>query len=556
MSEQIFQNDSINNTAQSEAAMQANYKPYLYTAIVAIIAVGGLGYYLMPEKVIYEPGFVLEDNSDEAQENIPNLEKPIIAISGNTLSVMENGQMVQDFSLSTEGQFALHVLPSQPPRAFITDQDLNFDGRNDLGVLTSTGYSGVNYFYDYYIYNPLTNRFDENNVLVGLASIQVNASKKQIVSTYKSGPATITNIYTWNGNAFSQIVNGGSAATNGGYVQNGIFEHQSVVNNWKTYKDASHKFSIQYPSEWTFTPDVFHPDKDFFHIGFGPEESVATKPLVVLRIYAAGHGQLVVRDNLEKIIVDGVEGKIFKSTTQSGKPYVMIGFSKNGYQYELEATGFSEGEKTVNTVLEMISHFKFSESVTPQVTPPVTSTPNLHQNIQIAAPQQIACTEEAMMCPDGSYVGRSGPNCEFVCASVGFTYNQFPAFEVIFPAEYKEIANQVESYSGVDEKVVLYNTGDISVIPRVAEMTIISGDYVVPEGPYSKFHTINANGRVFNVYDTQCRGDIFGCQLTRMTTRLSKHTIIFDVAFHTGEGSPASLADQEAHIARIKINEK
>jgi hypothetical protein len=27
----------------------------------------------------------------------------------------------------------------------------------------------------------------------------------------------------------------------------------------------------------------------------------------------------------------------------------------------------------------------------------------------------VACTMDAMMCPDGSYVGRSGPNCEFVC---------------------------------------------------------------------------------------------------------------------------------------------
>ncbi|MFA5186250.1 MAG: hypothetical protein WC551_07215 [Patescibacteria group bacterium] len=28
-------------------------------------------------------------------------------------------------------------------------------------------------------------------------------------------------------------------------------------------------------------------------------------------------------------------------------------------------------------------------------------------------PQPIACTMEAKQCPDGSYVGRSGPNCEF-----------------------------------------------------------------------------------------------------------------------------------------------
>ena len=25
----------------------------------------------------------------------------------------------------------------------------------------------------------------------------------------------------------------------------------------------------------------------------------------------------------------------------------------------------------------------------------------------------VACTQEALMCPDGSFVGRTGPNCEF-----------------------------------------------------------------------------------------------------------------------------------------------
>jgi hypothetical protein len=27
----------------------------------------------------------------------------------------------------------------------------------------------------------------------------------------------------------------------------------------------------------------------------------------------------------------------------------------------------------------------------------------------------IACTMDAKMCPDGSYVGRTGPKCQFVC---------------------------------------------------------------------------------------------------------------------------------------------
>ncbi|OHA92006.1 MAG: hypothetical protein A3J09_00720 [Candidatus Zambryskibacteria bacterium RIFCSPLOWO2_02_FULL_51_21] len=27
--------------------------------------------------------------------------------------------------------------------------------------------------------------------------------------------------------------------------------------------------------------------------------------------------------------------------------------------------------------------------------------------------EQVFCTMDAMQCPDGSYVGRTGPNCEF-----------------------------------------------------------------------------------------------------------------------------------------------
>lgn len=35
-------------------------------------------------------------------------------------------------------------------------------------------------------------------------------------------------------------------------------------------------------------------------------------------------------------------------------------------------------------------------------------------NARVAkAPSGIACTQEAKICPDGSYVSRTGPNCEF-----------------------------------------------------------------------------------------------------------------------------------------------
>ena len=42
--------------------------------------------------------------------------------------------------------------------------------------------------------------------------------------------------------------------------------------------------------------------------------------------------------------------------------------------------------------------------------PMATSTP-----IATSTNEGVVCTMDAMQCPDGSYVGRSGPKCEFVC---------------------------------------------------------------------------------------------------------------------------------------------
>jgi len=52
-------------------------------------------------------------------------------------------------------------------------------------------------------------------------------------------------------------------------------------------------------------------------------------------------------------------------------------------------------------ILMALGLFVFVESNKPTV----ITTPN----------QPTACTEESMQCPDGSFVGRTGPDCEFVC---------------------------------------------------------------------------------------------------------------------------------------------
>lgn len=38
--------------------------------------------------------------------------------------------------------------------------------------------------------------------------------------------------------------------------------------------------------------------------------------------------------------------------------------------------------------------------------------------VQEAAPaDKVMCIQDAKQCPDGTWVGRSGPNCEFKCPS-------------------------------------------------------------------------------------------------------------------------------------------
>jgi hypothetical protein len=49
---------------------------------------------------------------------------------------------------------------------------------------------------------------------------------------------------------------------------------------------------------------------------------------------------------------------------------------------------------------------RFVQPTPYELTPTITESP-------ISTPAAAACTLEAKLCPDGSAVGRSGPNCEF-----------------------------------------------------------------------------------------------------------------------------------------------
>ncbi len=75
------------------------------------------------------------------------------------------------------------------------------------------------------------------------------------------------------------------------------------------------------------------------------------------------------------------------------------------------------------------------------------------------------CTQDAKACPDGSYVGRTGPKCEFVqCPETvsakksGWkTYKNYSyGFELSYPNKYKEI---FDKYGWPNSIVLLYAGG-------------------------------------------------------------------------------------------------
>ena len=83
-----------------------------------------------------------------------------------------------------------------------------------------------------------------------------------------------------------------------------------------------------------------------------------------------------------------------------------------------------------------------------------------------------ACTADAMQCPDGSYVGRTGPNCEFKCPRV----NPRPTTECTKDSDCPSSQYICQEIQGIGTACP---SNDPSCIPT---NTIIQGECKLKEG--------------------------------------------------------------------------
>ncbi|MBW3019573.1 hypothetical protein KY329_05310 [Candidatus Woesearchaeota archaeon] len=106
------------------------------------------------------------------------------------------------------------------------------------------------------------------------------------------------------------------------------------------------------------------------------------------------------------------------------------------------------------------------------------------------AQEMVACTEEAKLCPDGSAVGRTGPNCEFApCPGESVKLTVREVMWSSFPAKTEEIINIVDAVPGVSFGSNPHVPDDafriIEVIDGKVRISVDSKNYVACGEPIS-----------------------------------------------------------------------
>ena len=134
-----------------------------------------------------------------------------------------------------------------------------------------------------------------------------------------------------------------------------------------------------------------------------------------------------------------------------------------------------------------------------------------------------ACTAEAKLCPDGSAVGRQGPNCEFAACPAASPQNYTLYGKItIGPLCPVEPCGRTYDYSGV--RVNIYDASNNS---RVAQVNADSSGY----------YAINLGQGSYLVNVTDSAGNSFGMPRLDYTQSISiekGHAVEMDFSIDTG----------------------
>ncbi|TSC95055.1 MAG: hypothetical protein CEN87_67 [Parcubacteria group bacterium Licking1014_1] len=157
------------------------------------------------------------------------------------------------------------------------------------------------------------------------------------------------------------------------------------------------------------------------------------------------------------------------------------------------------------------------------------------QNSAPKQPEQIVCTKEAKLCPDGSAIGRIGPNCEFAdCPEVldeTAGWKTYRNDEYEFEFQYPENGNVKTGYDWTPDfwppqvKIISINEDVVRVCP------ISAGGYYEQLKSSLKFVEINGFGNPVSLYKLSYNGTKTGslryCYVVK-STKVENYILYFE----------------------------
>lgn len=147
--------------------------------------------------------------------------------------------------------------------------------------------------------------------------------------------------------------------------------------NWKTYINSGEGFSFNYPPDWNLT------DESSVTNGVAPQLSKTIvqgdKPALIsiLKFKSAEYGSEDLRN---------FSPFTYREFEINQNTYVLI-----AYTYQVGSSATKQTEEAAIEVLDKIAFtFKFTDQT-----------------------EGVVCAQDVKQCPDGSFVGREPPSCEF-----------------------------------------------------------------------------------------------------------------------------------------------
>jgi hypothetical protein len=132
----------------------------------------------------------------DQQLKINNLDYSFVFTSDSIKIYDAKNSFLQELKIGKdEMEMAKFDLKNYGHQTITANDDVNFDGYKDLAVEIGNGYGGVNFFYNFYYFNPTTKKFVEVPELKSVCNPNIKYEQKQILSSCKSGPGYSDSIY-------------------------------------------------------------------------------------------------------------------------------------------------------------------------------------------------------------------------------------------------------------------------------------------------------------------------------------------------------------------------